>query len=223
MCQSIFTDDTNITLRSKELHVQHFKDVVEDASLSSFGVKRTCLLDDLEYFSVSDNYAVNIMHDVLEGVAQLEIKPLLWYLVDNKIICQQEISNRIYSFNYGYLERKNRPTQVNFEQPGNGIGLNAIQTLCLIHNLPLIFGDVVQEGDAHWRLLLLLLQIINIIFSPVISEGMTISLKHLIIDHHCLFKVLYPQQRLIPKHHFDTLPKIYSKTRSHSSFLGNEI
>ena len=58
------------------------------------------------------------------------------------------------------------------------------------------------EGNAYWRLLLLLLQIVNIVFSPVITEGMTICLKHLIIDHHRLFKELYPQQKLIPKHHF---------------------
>jgi len=35
---------------------------------SSFGVKRICLLNDLQYFNVSDNYAVDIMHDILEGV-----------------------------------------------------------------------------------------------------------------------------------------------------------
>lgn len=40
-------------------------------------------------------------------------------------------------------------------------------------------------------------------FSPVISEGMTIYLKHLICEHHTLFKELYPRN-LIPKHHFMT-------------------
>lgn len=204
LCQTVFSDDdTNITLRCKELHVQHCKDVEEDPSLSSsFGVKHTCLLDDLKYFSVSDNFAVDIMHDVLEGVAQLEIKLLLGYFLENNILSQQDISNRIYSYNVGYLDRKNRPTRINLEQSGNGIGLNAIQTFCLIRNMPLIFGDVVGEGDSHWQLLLLLLQIINIIFSPKITDGMTICLKHLIVEHHRLFKMLYPNRRLIPKHHF---------------------
>lgn len=115
----------------------------------------------------------------------------------------QAASNRIYSFNYGYVERKNRPTMVKFEQAANGLGLNATQTLCLIRNLPLIFGDLVEVGNKHWSLLLLLLQIIDIVFSPVISDGMTVYLKHFICEHHTLFKELYTRN-LIPKHHFMT-------------------
>ena len=194
--QTIFSDDdANITLRNRTLHGQHCKD-------TTFGVRTTSLLSDLQYFHVTDNYAVDIMHDILEGVGQFELKLLFEYLSANNILSQTDICNRIYSFNYGFLERKNRPTRINMEQNGNSIGLNAIQTFCLIRNVPLIFGDVVSEGDDHWRLLLLLLQIINIIFSPVITYGMTIFLKHLIIEHHNLFKEVYPHRRLIPKHHF---------------------
>lgn len=169
---------------------------------SSFGVKQICLLNDLQYFNVFDIYAVDILHDILEGVGQLELKLLFGYLSDNKIIYKYEATERIYSYNYGCLERKNRPNRINLDPNSNSIVLNAIQTFCLIRNVPLIFGDVVPEGNAYWRLLLLLLQILNVVFPPAITEGMTICLKPLIIDHHQLFKELYPQQNLIPKHHF---------------------
>lgn len=166
---------------TRVLHAEHCQSLLtDDASQSSFGVKRTCLLNELEYFNISENYAVDIMHDLLEGVAQLEMKLLFDYLSESNVVSLQSASNRIYSFNYGYVEHKNRPTMVKFEQAGNGLGLNAIQTFCLIRNLPLIFGDLVEVGNKHWRLLLLLLQIINIVFSPVISNGMTVYLKHLI-------------------------------------------
>ncbi len=39
-------------------------------------------------------------------------------------------------------------------------------------------------------------------FCPVITEGMTYYLKHLIVEHHSLFKELYPHKNLIPKHHY---------------------
>ncbi|KAJ0069992.1 hypothetical protein NL108_018603 [Boleophthalmus pectinirostris] len=200
ICQTVFCDDdTNITLRCKELHAQHCKDVEEDSAIpSSFGVKQSCLLNDLKYFNVSENYAVDIMHDVLEGVAQLEIKLFLGYLLEKSFLTLEEVSNRIYAYNFGCVERKNRPTRINMEQTGNGIGLNAIQTLCLVRNIPLLFGDLVQEGDTHWKLLLLLLQIINIIFSPIITEGMTICLKHLIMDHHSLFQNVVPKSKINP-------------------------
>ena len=104
-----------------------------------------------------------------------------------------KIGKRVYAFNYGFMDKNNRPTRINMFCIGNSIGLNASQTLCLIRNLPFIFGDVVPEGDRHWHLLIILLHIINIVFSPCITEGMTVFLQHLVEDHHRLFKDLYPQ------------------------------
>lgn len=88
------------------------------------------------------------------------------------------------------------------ESAGNGIGLHSVQTLCLVKNIPLLFGDLIHEENKNWNLLLLLLQILNIVFSPSLTLGMTIYLKHLIVEHDILFKHLYPQRNLLPKHHF---------------------
>ena len=73
--------------------------------------------------------------------------------------------------------------------------------MCLLRNIPLIFANVVPENDNHWNLLLLLLDIMYIVFSPNISEGMTVYLRSLIAEHHTLFKQIYPTHNLIPKHH----------------------
>lgn len=141
------------------------------------------------------------MHDLLEGVVQYEIKLLFGYLTQH-FMSEQDLLSRIYGFGYGFLERKNRPTKIILESVGNGIGLNSIQTLCLVKNIPLLFGDIIPAGNKNWNLLLLLLQIMNIVFSPSLTLGITIYLKHLIVDHHKLFKHLYPHRNLIPKHHF---------------------
>lgn len=97
---------------------------------------------------------------------------------------------------------KIKPTNIILDCEGHGIGLNASQTLCLVTNIPLIFGDLVPEDNLHCCLLLLLLNIINIVFSYCITEGMTVYLKHLIVELHQLFKELYPSKKLLPKHHF---------------------
>lgn len=57
-------------------------------------------------------------------------------------------------------------------------------------------------NDQHWYLFILLLQIVNIVFSSVIFTGITIYLKHLIVKHHRLFKHLFPDKNLLPKHNF---------------------
>ncbi|KAM4531403.1 uncharacterized protein PAE49_023617 [Odontesthes bonariensis] len=115
---------------------------------------------------------------------------------------QKNLLSRIYGFDYGFLERKNRPTKIVLDSAGNGISLNSIQTFCLVKNIPLLFGDIVPAENRHWSLLLLLLKIMNIVFSPSLTLGMTVYLKNVILDHHKLFKCLYPHRKLIPKHHF---------------------
>lgn len=141
------------------------------------------------------------MHDVLEGVAQYEIKLLFGYLTQH-FMSEQGLLSRIYSFDYGFIERKKLPTKIILESAGNGIVLNSIQTLCLVKNIPLLFGDIIPAGNKNWNLLLLLLQIMNIVFSPSLTLSMAIYLKHLIVEHQKLFKHLYPHRNLIAKHYF---------------------
>lgn len=201
--QTVFCeDDPAVRLRTAVLHSQHCQTVDTDSTLPHvFGVKHTCLLNSLQYFNTANNFAVDIMHDILEGVGQFEMKLVLQYIKDNYLNAEQ-LAGRIHAFDYGYNQQRNRPPRVKLFDGSNDLGINAIQSWCLLRNMPLLFGDLIEIGDQHWELLLLLLQIVNIIFSPVLSEGMTIYLKHLIIDHHTLFKKLFPTVSLLPKHHF---------------------
>jgi len=201
--QNIYNeDDPKIILRGKDIFEMHCNELQSHPQkLSVFGLKRNSTLNSLQFFHVCHNVSLDIMHDILEGVAQYEMKLLFEYLSEN-VLSKVDMFSRICAFDYGYLERKNRPTRINLDGSGNNIGLNSTQTLCLIRNVPLIFGDIVPEGNQNWTLLLLLLQIINIIFSPSVTLGMTVHLKHLIMEHHELFKQLYPHRNLIPKHHF---------------------
>lgn len=102
------------------------------------------------------------------------------YLCES-VLSKYDLLSRVYAFDYGYLDHKNFPTRINPDSSGNSIGLHSIQTLCLVRNLPLIFGDLLHEGNPNWTFLLLLLQIINILFSTSRTFGMKLNLKHLII------------------------------------------
>ncbi len=197
--QTVFNEhDPRVVLRAKQLNEQHYKNLEESGDSSCYGIKRNSILNEFKYFHVADNVAVDVMHDILEGVAQYELKLLFDYIAKN-FISSDNILLRIDSYSYGYLDRKNRPTKMNLQ--GSGLGLNASQTMCLLKNTPLILCDVVPEKDNYWNLLLLLLDIVNIIFSPCITEGMIVYLRCLIAEHHKLFKELYPTHNLIPKHH----------------------
>lgn len=118
-----------MVLRGKEIFEIHCKSLQENPQLRSlYGLKKKSTINTLKYFHVSNNYSFDIMHDLLEGVAQYEIKLLFGHLTHN-FISEEDLLSRIYSFDYGFLERKNRPTKVILDSAGNSIGLNSIQTL----------------------------------------------------------------------------------------------
>lgn len=131
------------------------------------------------------------------------------------------LSDRIQSFNYGYTERKNKPSGLKIDDKSKHLGLNAIQSLCVLRNTPLISGDLVEMDDKHWNFVLLLLQIVNIVFSPILTDGMICYLKYLICDHRNVFKTLFPEKKLIPKHHFMIhYPRCIKKKMARLSMYG---
>lgn len=64
-----------------------------------------------------------------------------------------------------------------------------------------MFGDVFKEDDQYLELILLLLQIMEIVFSSEVSRGQLVQLESLIFQHHNLYKELFPNVNMINKHH----------------------
>lgn len=146
------------------------------------------------------------MHDILEGVAPLEVKLMLQHFIYfEKLFTLEQLNDRIASFDYGYTNVKNKPSVIlNLRTAENPIKETASQMWCLLLFLPILIGDFVSDQSQHWRLFILLQDICDIVFAPVVTKGMSVFFKQLIIDHHHLLKNLYPDRNLIPKHNFMT-------------------
>lgn len=56
--------------------------------------------------------APDIMHDVLEGVLQYEVKLVLRHCVDSKFIKVKTLEKLMEAFEYSYLEVRSRPTPI---------------------------------------------------------------------------------------------------------------
>lgn len=138
--QTEFTEDSpKIVMRTQALHTEHCQKMEENPRLPYvMGVKKACILNSLQYFSTCENFSVDIMHDILEGVAQYEIKLILLHVID-RYPTLKDVDRRIRSFNY--MKQTNKPPTVKLLEDSNDLGLNAIQSWCLLRNLPLIFGD----------------------------------------------------------------------------------
>ena len=67
--------------------------------------------------------------------------------------------------------------------------------------LPYMIGQHIPQTDEHWQNYLQLLQIVDLLFAPSISDDVG-YLSVLIAEHHHKFATLYSNSKLIPKHHY---------------------
>ena len=185
--QTVFCeDDQSVILRTKYMLAEHCHTVQTNPQLPHvYGVKRSCLLNNLQYFNTADNLSVDFMHDILEGVAQLEVKLVLEYFQEN--LTAKKLTSRIESFNYGYTEKSNRPPAVKLLDGGNDLGLNAIQSWCLLRNMMFASVNVVAADSKYC------------VFSHPNNWHDHLSEAH---HHHQLLKRLFRTRNLLSKHHF---------------------
>ena len=195
--------ESDFIMRSSHTHDV----IVNSETLPHCGVLQQSPLSQSKFFRVTENFAFDPMHDLLEGVMPKELKLLLHYLVYvRKALSVAQVNNRLASFNYGSAEMKDKPSPNITESSlrnvsDGGLKQKAAQVCCLIRHFPLLFGDLFHNESPHLELILLLLQIMDIVFSSTVSYDQIAQLKDLIHQHHMLFKQLFPDVRMINKHH----------------------
>lgn len=68
--------------------------------------------------------------------------------------------------------------------------------------LPLLIGDFVSDDEPKWENFLQMMEIVDLLFSPVSNSDDVAYLATLIEEHHIEFVKLYPNSSVIPKMHF---------------------
>ena len=204
---SIFISD-GYERRSMDTHLQHIS--LLDGPTGShysktYGINRRSALLDIAYFNMLESgLPHDAMHDILEGIAPLEIKLMLSYYVKNDFVSLEEYNSRLLRFNFGYSDN-DKPVPIlcsTLHSPDRSLRSTASQMLLLVRILPFLIADTIPEGEEHWLCFLLLRKIIDIVLCPVVSENLCTSVKLLIREHHSKFVALYGAAHYIPKMHF---------------------
>lgn len=167
------------------------------------GIKRYCALNDLRHFHIMKNPSVDIMHDLNEGVIPFLLKYLINYCHSEKIIKEEALIKLIQYHDYGILNQKNVPSQVNMDK--RNLNQNTSQSLCLFRNIPFILHQFREKLQSVWSCVESLLKIVQISYSWEITEKDLQTLEQCVYDH--LSSVRHKLKivgNLIPKHHFLT-------------------
>ena len=191
--------------RTEEQHAVHVQTALTSLKKSPcYGVKNQCALSEkLEHFHVTSGYPPDVLHDLLEGIIPLELALSFDVLIKKKYFSLIELNDVIHQFPYKWSDKTNRPHLV----PGNfskrkSVGGNAHENWCLLRLLPLMIGLKVPEDEPAWQMLMTLKSILELVMSPSHTEESICYLDSLISEHRSRLLEAFPQQRLIPKHHF---------------------
>ncbi|XP_028403169.1 uncharacterized protein LOC114525909 [Dendronephthya gigantea] len=204
----------NFQPRTLNTHIQicHMLDDPENSShvkdriSTTYGVNGKSVLVNAGNFDVCQCFPQDIMHVLFEGVIPYEMKLLLKVIVDEKkFISLKELNHRIESFDYGYMNAKNKPSQIVRETVNSSdskLKQSASQMWCLFRFFPIIVGDLIDKNLKEWHCFLQLWNIVQVCTSPAIKEEDVPYLKVLIEEHHRSFKEIYPNTSIIPKMHY---------------------
>lgn len=173
-------------------------------STHSRGVKRHCAITQkLSHFHVTTGYPPDVLHDLFEGIVPTELALCLNVLIKKKYLTYEELNGIIKNFPYKWKDLTNSPPGLppNFAS-NRSIGGNATENWCLLRLLPLMIGAKIPEDEQAWQLLLSLSDVVSVVMSPSHTTESIGFLDSLIGEHRERFCSVFPEERLIPKHHF---------------------
>jgi hypothetical protein len=130
-CHNMVCERSDI-IRTKEQHAEYVKEEYDRQNEShTYVVKRNSIFYELKYFNVAENQTIDIMHDILEGIFQYELKLVLNHCIFSNVFTENTVNRRINAYDYGISESSDKPISYNLIKPGKDLGLSAAQSWCL--------------------------------------------------------------------------------------------
>jgi hypothetical protein len=79
----------------------------------AYGINRKSVLNDSNFYHVVGGMPPDVMHDILEGVLQYEVKEMLKHFIKVEHYLSLDILNdRITRYDFGYYNDKNKPSPI---------------------------------------------------------------------------------------------------------------
>lgn len=191
--------ESDCTLRNVENYVKHLP---KDGK-SEFGIMEECVFHDIDGFHATSNLAVDVMHDLLEGVCAYDMALILNQFVSiQRLFSLAELNARIRGFFYGANDGRNRPGEILGSNLTTGrLAMSAAEMLCLMRHVCLMLGNAVLPDNLYWELLVKLKKLVDIVTANCHVDGTHHLLRVLVSEYLQLHSELFCN-KLKPKHHF---------------------
>lgn len=186
------------TIEKYDEHLQALKEMTKVNYVLTKGIKRDCALNSLKHFHVVENFCIDIMHDLAEGVIPFLLKRIIRYCMDKRIVTENTISSKIQYFNYGISDQQKIPSTLDLEK--RNLNQNASQAMCLFYHIPYILYDYKDQLCGIWKCMESMQKVAQIIYSRKIDADDLIVLRNS-VEEHLRFMIECFNVTLLPKHH----------------------
>lgn len=184
-------------------NVQNYEIDASLKILKETGVQKKSIFNTITSFHVIENYFVDIMHDIFEGICHYDLcHVIIFYTEKAKIFSLDMLNNRKQNFNYGPIDIGNLSPEILVSDLKRGkLKMTASEMKCFVHYFPLMIGDLIPINDEVWEFVVTLIQIIDTLLSRRFNKEKLLILEELIQQHHIKY-LKYFNDTLKPKHHF---------------------
>jgi len=101
------------TRATDENHCKLLHGPLLDHIATTYGLHRNSILNTSNYFHIVDGLAPDIMHDILEGSLQYDVKELLKYFIYvEKYFSLDLLNDRIHDFPYVLFDKVTKPATI---------------------------------------------------------------------------------------------------------------
>lgn len=197
---------TQSQLYEDPLTLRNETNYLEDLYLNNLtltGIHVRCIFHQLKHFHVTRNFAIDIMHDFLEGILHYDLCCIIESLIRKRYFTLEELNFEIRHHNYGpYSKNKSLDEITSTMLSKRDLKCSAAEMETFFLHLATIIGHKVKRGAKEWTLYITLRDIHALIFSKTIHKNSHELLAVLVREHHELYLNCFPGETLKPKHHY---------------------
>ena len=103
-------------LRTRQIHKHHCEQLqgpLHDHITTTYGLQNDSILNSSKFFHVIDGLIPDVMHDILEGSLQYEVKELLKHCIHTEnYFTLDQLNNKINEFPYVLTDKAARPAMI---------------------------------------------------------------------------------------------------------------
>lgn len=181
----------------------NYRESIERGLMSENGISSVCIFNDIPSFHCTENYAVDVMHDLFEGVCHLVLSQSILHFINTmKYFTIKDLNERLQTFKYDKHDRGDEKLTISMsELESPRLKLTAKQMMSLCQHFTVLIGDLIPNGDQVWKFLLLFFEMIDDVLCYEVSDALVNQIKFKIEKINKDFQLLF-KKTLTPKFHF---------------------